>query len=134
MCPSPRGKSWASSTTVIPFMSISKTRRHLLCVSTVIAALSWFGSDLATAADGLPHSVNELWAGFDPRKDPLETEVLKEWEQAGVVCRIVRYQVVFSKERRRGSRRFTPFQRRSETARACRDAWRRAVRLRSTAW
>ena len=38
-------------------------------------------------------SVTELWAGFDPRKDPLETEILKAWEQDGVVCRIVRYQV-----------------------------------------
>ncbi|QOV92019.1 alpha/beta hydrolase family protein [Humisphaera borealis] len=41
----------------------------------------------------VPQSVKELWADFDPRKDPLEPEVLKEWEQDGVVCRIVRYQV-----------------------------------------
>ena len=45
------------------------------------------------AAAETPQSVTELWAGFDPRKDPLEIEVLKEWEQDGVVCRIVRYQV-----------------------------------------
>ena len=44
------------------------------------------------AAD-IPQSVNELWADFDPRKAPLETEILKAWEQDGVVCRIVRYQV-----------------------------------------
>lgn len=40
-----------------------------------------------------PRSLSELWAGFDPRKDSLEIETLKQWEQDGVVCRIVRYQV-----------------------------------------
>ena len=43
--------------------------------------------------DRAPTNLDELWAGFDPRSEPLETEVLKEWEQDGVVCRIVRYQV-----------------------------------------
>ena len=23
----------------------------------------------------------EMWAGFDPRADPLEVEILKEWEE-----------------------------------------------------
>lgn len=35
----------------------------------------------------VPANLDELWAGFDPRKEPLETEVLKEWEQDGAVCR-----------------------------------------------
>ena len=34
----------------------------------------------------VPHSVTELWSDFDPAKDPLETEILKSWEQDGVVC------------------------------------------------
>ncbi len=42
----------------------------------------------------IPQTVPELWADFaELDKSPLETEVLKEWEQDGVVCRIVRYQV-----------------------------------------
>ena len=61
------------------------------------SALACAGVLLATcvpAASGpVPQDVTELWAGFDPRKDPLDSEVLKEWEQDGVVCRIVRYQV-----------------------------------------
>ncbi len=69
------------------------TRRHLLHTCIALATSVWIGSDLARAADAVPQSVQELWADFDPRKDPLETEVLKEWEQSGVVCRIVRYQV-----------------------------------------
>ena len=45
------------------------------------------------AAGPVPRDLTELWAGFDPREDPLESELLKEWEQDGAVCRIVRYQV-----------------------------------------
>jgi hypothetical protein len=41
----------------------------------------------------VPTNLDELWSGFDPRKEPLETEVLQEWEQDGAVCRVVRYQV-----------------------------------------
>ncbi len=40
-----------------------------------------------------PQNFDEMWAGFDPRREPLETEVLKEWEQDGVVCRVVRFHV-----------------------------------------
>jgi hypothetical protein len=40
-----------------------------------------------------PQTVDELWSGYDPRKEPLETEVLKEWEEDGVVLRIVRFQI-----------------------------------------
>lgn len=40
-----------------------------------------------------PTNLNELWGTYDPRREPLETEILKEWEQEGVVCRVVRYHV-----------------------------------------
>lgn len=55
------------------------------------AALLLSISHVAVAA--VPQSVAELWADYDPRKEALESEVLKEWEQDGVVCRVVRYQV-----------------------------------------
>ena len=43
----------------------------------------------------IPRSLNELWAGFEEfdRTTPLEVEILKDWKQDGVVCRVVRYQV-----------------------------------------
>lgn len=43
----------------------------------------------------IPQTVAELWAGFAEfdKATPLETEILKTWEQDGVVCRLVRYQV-----------------------------------------
>ena len=40
-----------------------------------------------------PKSFEALWAGYDPAKEPLETEVLKQWEEDGVVLRIVRYRI-----------------------------------------
>jgi len=41
----------------------------------------------------VPHSVTELWADFDPHKDPLETEVIREWKSDGMVLRHVRFLV-----------------------------------------
>ena len=38
-------------------------------------------------------SIDDIWAGFDPRKEPLEIEVLKEWEDDSMVCRSVRYRI-----------------------------------------
>ncbi len=40
-----------------------------------------------------PRSFEEMWGGFDARAEPLETEVLAEWEEEGVVLRVVRYRV-----------------------------------------
>jgi hypothetical protein len=42
-------------------------------------------------AGDVPQSVVELWAGYDPRKDPIETEVIREWKEDGGVFRHVRY-------------------------------------------
>jgi len=43
----------------------------------------------------IPQTLAELWAGFPEfdKATPLEVEVLKAWEQDGVVCRLVRYHV-----------------------------------------
>ena len=49
---------------------------------------------LPSLKDGkAPETFEELWSGFDPRKEPLDVEVLHEWEQDGVVLRVVRYRV-----------------------------------------
>lgn len=39
----------------------------------------------------VPGSVAELWADFDPRKDGLEEELIREWKEDGGVYRHVRY-------------------------------------------
>src|SRR5688572_27156784 len=43
-----------------------------LCVSVVCPS---FANEITTPA--------EVWAGFDPRAEPLEVEVLKEWDEHG---------------------------------------------------
>jgi len=40
-----------------------------------------------------PKNFAEMWAGFDPRAEPLEVEVLKEWEEEDVLLRIVRFRI-----------------------------------------
>ncbi len=52
------------------------------------------GESLPPLIDGkTPQTFEALWSGYDPRKEPLETEVLKEWEEDGVLLRVVRYQI-----------------------------------------
>lgn len=40
-----------------------------------------------------PTNFEEMWSGFDPRAEPLEIEVLKEWKEEGTLLRIVRFRV-----------------------------------------
>ena len=40
-----------------------------------------------------PQTREELWAGIDMRAEPLDVLVLKEWEQDGVVLKVLRYRV-----------------------------------------
>ncbi len=40
-----------------------------------------------------PPSREALWSGIDMRAEPLDVEVLKEWEEEGVVMKVVRYRV-----------------------------------------
>lgn len=43
----------------------------------------------------VPSTVEEAWRGFDPRKEPLDVEVIKEWEEEGVILKILRYRIGF---------------------------------------
>jgi hypothetical protein len=70
-------------------------RYPLLCLTALLATLtSVCAETLPPLKDGkVPQNLDELWAGFDPLKEPLEAEVTKEWEIDGIVCQIVRYRV-----------------------------------------
>lgn len=63
------------------------------CLTVLLASLIVRVS--AGIEPSIPKSVEELWSGFAEldKGTPLESEVLKAWEQDGVSCRIVRYQV-----------------------------------------
>ncbi|MGI9239912.1 MAG: alginate lyase family protein [Verrucomicrobiales bacterium] len=59
------------------------------------------GETLAPLAGGAaPQSFDELWRGFDPRSEPLEVEVLEEWEEDGVVLKVLRYRIGIFKGRK----------------------------------
>jgi cephalosporin-C deacetylase-like acetyl esterase len=67
-------------------------RTPLLCLLAVLTSLC--AETLPPLQDGkVPQNLDELWAGYDPRKEPLEAEVTKVWEQDGIVCQIIRYRV-----------------------------------------
>ena len=40
-----------------------------------------------------PQSVEALWADFDPRAEPLDVEILKQWEEDDVVMQVLRYRI-----------------------------------------
>lgn len=66
----------------------------ILILAGASIALGQDGETLPALRDGqVPRSFDEMWAGFDPRAEPLEVEVLKEWEDDGVVLRVLRYRI-----------------------------------------
>ena len=68
--------------------------RFLLAIVAWAVPLALVAETLPPLEGGkVPATLEELWDGFDPRREPLEAEVLEEWERDGVVCRIVRYRV-----------------------------------------
>jgi len=71
-----------------------KPMRRVNSISLLLALLTAVVSaeTLAPLAE-VPQTVDELWAGYDPTAEPLETEVLHEWEEDDVVLRVVRYRV-----------------------------------------
>ena len=64
----------------------------LICLYSVAAVGS--GETLPPLPDdGTPQTVEAMWAGFDPRAEPLDVEVLREWEEDGVVLKVLRYRI-----------------------------------------
>lgn len=71
-------------------------------------AVAWIGCSIVCAqsaegqsaetlppiqADRAPADFDAMWSGFDPRAEPLEVETIQEWEEEGVVLRIVRFRI-----------------------------------------
>ncbi|MBU62637.1 MAG: hypothetical protein CMI26_09055 [Opitutae bacterium] len=47
-----------------------------------------------------PKNLGETWSGFDPQTETLDVEILKEWEEQGVVLKVLRYRIgVFKGEK-----------------------------------
>lgn len=79
-------------------MTTSATLSTLLFLGCAIAAVA---ETLPPLKDGkAPQTFREMWAGFDPRVEPLEIDVLKGWEEDGVVLRVVRFRIGVFKGRK----------------------------------
>lgn len=60
----------------------------------ILIGIVCFLPALAHAAEPKsPATVKELFTDFDPRKDPLDAKVIREWEKDGIVFRNVTYHV-----------------------------------------
>ncbi len=80
-------------------------RQSLICLLYLLSYVTVTAQEketLAPLAKGspAPASFEEMWAGFDPRAEPLETETLYEWEEEGVVLRVVRFRIGVFKGRK----------------------------------
>ncbi len=72
------------------------TTKTLLVLSGALLVGGWSAAEetLPPLKEGkAPTTVPEMWAGFDPRKEPLDVEVLQEWTEEGVVIRVLRYRI-----------------------------------------
>ena len=72
-------------------------RRLVLIFFSISILLSLKAKDRETlpilTKKDIPKTHTEMWIGFDPRAEPLETEILKEWTQDGVVLRVLRFRI-----------------------------------------
>jgi cephalosporin-C deacetylase-like acetyl esterase len=71
------------------------SRALALIMTTILGSMTAMGNEtLPPLQDGkAPQTFEELWAGYDPKKEPLDIEVLKEWEEDGVVLKVLRYRI-----------------------------------------
>lgn len=69
--------------------------KKLVCTICIFLTLFARSQDsLPPLIDGkVPADFETLWAGYDPRAEPLDVEILKEWEEEGVVLKVLRYRI-----------------------------------------
>ncbi|HQL75808.1 MAG TPA: acetylxylan esterase, partial [Phycisphaerae bacterium] len=73
----------------------TRTNRIAAVVVCLGVLLLWTGAgrgedSLRPLKDAVaPRTLDELWRGYDPRAEPLETTVVREWKQEDVTCRYV---------------------------------------------
>jgi hypothetical protein len=65
-----------------------------LLLALAFGSLCPAAESLPPLKDGrVPTNLTELWGAYDPRAEALESEVTKQWEQDGIVCRVIRYRI-----------------------------------------
>ena len=81
-------KTLLSSPSPIMFRTVC-----LLTALTCIQSVTAQDSLEPYKVDSVPQSVTDLWKDVDFRKDPLETQIVKEWKEDGIVCRYVIFKI-----------------------------------------
>ncbi|MBL7107614.1 MAG: dienelactone hydrolase family protein [Phycisphaerae bacterium] len=75
------------------------TKKNLICFIVIFSGLisqqlNAQSETLSPLKDNIaPQTYEELWADFDPRAEPLDVEILKEWEEDNVVLQVLRYRI-----------------------------------------
>ena len=68
--------------------------KRLFVLLTVISTNAMtFGEDSLPQLSVAPQNVEQLWAGYDPRSEPLEVQVVREWQEDGLTLRYVLYSI-----------------------------------------
>jgi len=69
----------------------------LYCVPALLLAwhaASFAQDSLPSVRDGkVPQNLDELWLGYDPRPEPLEAQVAREWKEGDITCRVVLFTI-----------------------------------------
>ncbi|MDD7983990.1 dienelactone hydrolase family protein [Lentisphaera marina] len=70
-------------------------KTFLFTLMTISFCLSALAQDTFTPyqAGEVPNNVLDLWKDYDPRKEALETKIIKEWQEDGVVARYITFKV-----------------------------------------
>lgn len=61
----------------------------LLTATTVVS----FGAASLPRLKETPQNIEQLWAGYDPRSEPIEERVVREWQQEDLTLRYVLYSI-----------------------------------------
>ncbi|MCB1229497.1 MAG: dienelactone hydrolase family protein [Verrucomicrobiae bacterium] len=69
------------------------TRRLLLALALTPCWVLAQDTFTIYAADSVPQNVEALWKDYNPRTEPLEVDVVREWNEDGAVCRYVIFTV-----------------------------------------
>lgn len=82
---------------------MNSTPRALLLTTVISSLVLASGGSPTVAQDAetlpplednrAPQNLSQMWTGFDPRSEPLETEVLAEWTEDDVRLRVVRFRI-----------------------------------------
>ena len=70
---------------------MSRTWLLIALILLLLTASSERSSILAEPT--VPKGVRALWSDFDPSKEPLDTIVVKEWEDDGIIYRYVTFHI-----------------------------------------